>query len=155
MSTKNTRAASKADRPYEELLAEESLILTAQMMIQRVLNERGMTQADLARKLGVGESHVSQMLGCSARNLTLRTIARVMHALDAKPTIMVEADEQRSDDASGRAPVQSAAQRVVAAPVGIWGEVVELESRRSRRRAARADGSDAEQGAPLMFSVAA
>ena len=65
------------DSAYELLVAEEELILHAQMLIQRVLNERGISQKRLAEKLSVGESYVSQMLGTSARNLTLRTIARV------------------------------------------------------------------------------
>ncbi|HEX8626467.1 MAG TPA: helix-turn-helix transcriptional regulator [Allosphingosinicella sp.] len=78
------------DHAYEQLVAEEELILHAQMLIQRVLNDRKITQKHLAAKLGVGESYVSQMLGGSARNLTLRTIARVMKALDVKATIVLD-----------------------------------------------------------------
>lgn len=75
---------------YEILVAEEELILHAQMLVQRVLNEREMSQKQLAHRLGVGESYVSQMLGASARNLTLRTIARVLKALDAKAIITLD-----------------------------------------------------------------
>lgn len=73
--------ASATAAAYALLVAEEELILQAQMLIQRTLNTRKMSQKELARKLGVGDSYISQMLGDSARNLTLRTIARVLHAL--------------------------------------------------------------------------
>lgn len=75
------RPAEQDKEGYERLVAEERLILEAQMEIIRSLNDRGITQADLARKLGVSESYISQMLGLSARNLTLRTVARIAHAL--------------------------------------------------------------------------
>ena len=84
---KNIRVAQPnldAEANYELLLIEEELILAAQMLIQRAINESKMTQKDLASLLNVRPSYVSQMLGDSARNLTLRTVARVLHALGRK-----------------------------------------------------------------------
>src|SRR5438067_1028689 len=80
-----TNSAVVGSADYDLLLAEESFILDAQMTIQRLLNEKGLTQTELARRLGVGDSYISQMLGDSARNLTLRTVARIMVALDETP----------------------------------------------------------------------
>lgn len=92
---------------YELLVAEEELILHAQMLIQRALRESGISQKQLAEKLGVGESYVSQMFGLSARNLTLRTIARVMAALGAKATIVF--DEHVEAHAAEPAEIQDQA----------------------------------------------
>ena len=82
----NTKAAlSKGD--YACLVAEEELILAAQVMVQRVLNERALSQKELADMLEVTQSYVSQMLNASARNLTLRTFARVAYILGLEATI--------------------------------------------------------------------
>lgn len=129
-----------ADSDYELLVAEEELILHAQMLIQRVLNERGMSQKKLADKLGVGESYVSQMLGTSARNLTLRTIARVMKALDARATITlddyVEAAIEAADEPVSADDAKAVVSRMAATRSSdVWGELVELKPRkRSKRR---------------------
>jgi transcriptional regulator with XRE-family HTH domain len=62
--------------------AEELTIARATEEIARVLHERGWSQADLARRLGVTQSSVSQVLAGS--NASLRTLARYAHALDRK-----------------------------------------------------------------------
>lgn len=127
------------DSDYELLVAEEELILHAQMLIQRVLNDRGISQKKLAEKMGVGESYVSQMLGLSARNLTLRTIARVMKALDVKATLVldeyVEAVANAEDD-----DAKSVASRMAAAQFSqVWGEVIRLPPRKKTPRRLDAD----------------
>ena len=90
MSKKSATNDQISEAAYELMVAEEELILEVQMAIQRELNERGMSQKALAEKLGVGESYVSQMLGDSARNLTLRTVARVLKALGTKAVITLD-----------------------------------------------------------------
>jgi transcriptional regulator with XRE-family HTH domain len=132
------------DSAYELLVAEEELILHAQMLIQRVLNERGISQKRLAEKLGVGESYVSQMLGTSARNLTLRTIARVMKALDVKATLVLDdyvetvvaASASNDDDAKAMVSRMASARFST-----VWGDLVELEPRKKAGR--RRDGDAA------------
>lgn len=114
-----TNGAAVASDDYALLLAEESFILDAQMIIQRMLNEKGITQADLARRMGVGESYISQMLGDSARNLTLRTVARVMTALDETPRLMVEREVAGRADSSVSYQSQ--------ADFGPWGEIAILD----------------------------
>lgn len=130
---------------HELLVAEEELILHAQMLIQRVLNERCISQKKLAEKMGVGESYVSQMLGLSARNLTLRTIARVMEALGVKATLVLDdyveavaavADAEDGEDGDARA----VASRMAAAQFSqVWGEVIALPPRKKARRRHDAD----------------
>ena len=104
---------------YDLLLAEEALILDAQIAIQRLLNERGMTQVELARRMGVTESYISQMLGASARNLTLRTVARVMTALGEIPEIAVKRAHGNVDTKN---PYQCDAD------FGPWGDIVILDA---------------------------
>jgi transcriptional regulator with XRE-family HTH domain len=119
-SNKKIAKAVDEKKAYELLLAEEALILDAQIAIQRVLNERGMTQAELARVLGVTESYVSQMLGDSARNLTLRTIARVMHALNE--TALLTTRRRVKGVEEPHRPYECEAD------FGPWGEIVVLEA---------------------------
>ncbi len=86
-SNRMEKPTQTAEAAYELLLVEEELILEAQMLIQRAINEASITQKELADLLDVRPSYISQMLGDSARNLTLRTIARVLHALGRRAEI--------------------------------------------------------------------
>jgi len=95
--SKNRKLESLGSDINDVLVAEEELILEAQTLIQRALNDRKMSQKRLAEELGVSDSYVSQMLGTSARNLTLRTFARILNALGTKATITFD-DEIRSSD---------------------------------------------------------
>ena len=109
-----------SDKAYEILLAEEALIIDAQIAIQRVLNEKGLTQTKLANALGVTESYISQMLGDSARNLTLRSIARIMHAL-GETALLTTRQHAKGIEAPVR-PYECEAD------FGPWGEIVVLET---------------------------
>ncbi|GHH16158.1 hypothetical protein GCM10008023_19840 [Sphingomonas glacialis] len=146
-----------SDAAYDLLLVEEELILQAQMLIQAAINERGISQKDLAGLLGVAPSYVSQMLGDSARNLTLRTIARVLHALGRRADIRLES---AAADASEEAPcVESApaANDEVRPPFDpfdpdVWDEVVSLPAKKGRRR--REDAHDyASYDAPYLMAA--
>jgi len=105
---------------YDLLLAEETLILDAQMTVQRILNEKKITQVDLAGRLGVSESYISQMLGDSARNLTLRTVARVMAALGETPQVTIQRYMAKVPERAR--PYQCDAD------FGPWGEIVILDT---------------------------
>ena len=121
MSEKDrSKVAHPSTVDYEELLAQESLILDAQIAIQRVLNERNVSQRDLAGRLGVSESYVSQMLGDSPRNLTLRSIARVMYALGE--TALLTTRKLAKGFEEPVRPYQCDAE------FGPWGEIITLDS---------------------------
>lgn len=120
MANREKTISATVEKDYDLLLAEESLILDAQMTVQRILNEKGITQAELARRLGVGESYISQMLSDSARNLTLRTVARVMTALGETPHLTIR---RWMEQAAERArPYQCKAD------FGPWGEIMILDT---------------------------
>lgn len=150
---KNSRNASKAFDDFvgeKALLAQEALILDAQIAIQRVLNEKGVSQKELADLLGVSESYVSQMLGDSARNLTLRTIARVMFALGETALLTTRAYAKGLEEPVR--PYQSDAE------FGPWGEIVTLEACLGGRREdwlAEEWAANENQHSPAELAVAA
>lgn len=74
-------AASCDALTYAAEEAEADFILAVQSEIQKLLNGKGLRARDLAKRLDVTEARVSQMFGDQAKNLTLRTIARIFHQL--------------------------------------------------------------------------
>ncbi|MSU88284.1 helix-turn-helix domain-containing protein [Rhodobacteraceae bacterium 2CG4] len=66
----------------------EELALSIQLALQACMNERGVSQKDLARKLGISAARVSQILSSQGANLTVRTIARISRALDEEFEIL-------------------------------------------------------------------
>ena len=145
-----THPTTAEDRAYELLLAEEELILQAQMTIQRALNQRGLTQKELAERLGVGESYISQMMGSSARNLTLRTIARVLKALDAAARIALDEQAAASNDCDvpmdthrDGAEAAAVASKVASSRLtAVWGDSVTLAPLK-KARGRRANDAEA------------
>jgi transcriptional regulator with XRE-family HTH domain len=111
--------SEKALSTYEELLAEdpdglrqEELILDATEALARALRSSGLTQSELAARLGKTKGFVSQILG-GGKNLTLRTLADVAGALGCKVQIQLRAEKAVKSPASapewGRSPAALAA----------------------------------------------
>jgi DNA-binding Xre family transcriptional regulator len=76
-----TSAASSDADVYAVEAAEAAFVLKTQSEIQKILNKKGLRPRDLAKRLNVTEARVSQMFGDHAKNLTLKTIARIYHQL--------------------------------------------------------------------------
>jgi DNA-binding Xre family transcriptional regulator len=72
---------------YAEVLSEEELILGVSEAIVGAMKWRGVTRTSLARTLGVTEGAVAQML--DGRNLTLRTVARIVSGLECQISVSV------------------------------------------------------------------
>lgn len=66
---------------FDILVAESRFIGDIQVAIETALDDRKMTQTDLARLLDVSPARVSQILGGNGANLTARTVARVAHVI--------------------------------------------------------------------------
>ena len=77
--------ASPDQRAAEVRIDEELHGLITQLTneINWHMRERGLTRADLAARMGVSPGRVSQILG-GGENLTLRTLAALATALDAR-----------------------------------------------------------------------
>ena len=76
---------SPDQRAMEAQIDEEMLALVTQLTneVNWHMRERGLTRADLAARMGVSPGRVSQILG-GGENLTLRTLAALSSALDAR-----------------------------------------------------------------------
>lgn len=62
-------------------IAAESLAVSVQLAVQKAMVRGGMSQKTLAERLGVSTARVSQILSDHGRNLTLKTLGRIAHAL--------------------------------------------------------------------------
>jgi plasmid maintenance system antidote protein VapI len=87
--------SDKALSTYEEILSEdprrlwqEELILEASEALAQALQSSGLTQGELAGRLGKTEGFVSQIMD-GRENLTLRTLADVAGALGYKVQIQL------------------------------------------------------------------
>jgi transcriptional regulator with XRE-family HTH domain len=103
--------SEKELRPVEELTpedaaamkAQEKFVVRAQYKIVCLMKEKNISQAELARRMGVSEARVSSMFS-NDKNFTLRTIGRLLHymgeeaaltttrELAAQPTVQAEVE---------------------------------------------------------------
>ena len=60
---------------------EQWLILQVALHIEELMEEQGVTKAELARRLGVKRAYITQLL--DGTNMTLKTMADVVLALDS------------------------------------------------------------------------
>ncbi len=102
------------DPEYARVYAEESLVTDVMEAISEWMEVRGVHRAELARRLGTSRAHVTQML--NGRNISLRTLARVVHALDGQVEFSIRPRRTRS---SAR-PTLSLLPRDSAAPEQWW-----------------------------------
>ena len=76
------------------LLCEEELILDVTEAISEVMQKEGITKAQLAKRMGRTKGFITQLLS-GDRNLTLRTLAGVVDALECRALITVSKDPLR------------------------------------------------------------
>ena len=69
----------KAEEYLDEMMIEQKLAA--------LRGQRGMTQAQLARRLGVSQPHIAKLEAGRAKNIELHTLCRWATALGAKLTV--------------------------------------------------------------------
>lgn len=74
------------DPEFRKLLAQEEFILEVTEIICELLDKDKISRKELADRLGKSKGFISQLLG-GGRNLTLRTVADILHVLGYKVTI--------------------------------------------------------------------
>lgn len=79
------------------IFAEEALIVDAQGLLQELLDEKGMTRADLARAMGVSRARVTQLFSDECKNFTLRLWARALFAVGEKAVVSYAGSEECLD----------------------------------------------------------
>ena len=108
------RVAPEQATDREELLAQERLLFMVQSTMQRMLNDQGLRYRDLARRMSVSEARISQLFGDEASNMTIKTIAKVFHHLNAKAMIMAADElEKKLAEARGQTEPRVTAQWIV------------------------------------------
>lgn len=75
------------------LEAEEAAVARAQGLIEWAMERIDVTNKELARRLNVSQAAISQMLGLSPKNLSVKKLARVLLALDDRLVITSEKRE--------------------------------------------------------------
>ena len=74
------------DPEFRRLLAQEELILEVTEVLCGILEQETISRKELAERLGKTKGFVSQLLN-GGRNLTLRTVADILHVLGYKVTL--------------------------------------------------------------------
>jgi len=83
------------DPDYAATYAEESAMVDAAELIAAALEKSGLSQAELARRLGVSRSEVTHRLR-GERNITVRSLAQTLHVLGHRLELTCSAsDHQR------------------------------------------------------------
>lgn len=79
------------------IFAEEALVVNAQGLLQELLDEKGMSRADLARAMGVSRARVTQLFSDDCTNFTVRLWARALFALGEKAVVSYAGSEDCLD----------------------------------------------------------
>lgn len=75
------------EEDYAALLAENAFVHDVQIAIETAMDAGGISQAALAKLMGVSEARVSHILSSNGRNLQARSIARIAHVLGLRALI--------------------------------------------------------------------
>ena len=79
------------------IFAEEALVVNAQGLLQELLNEKGLSRADLARAMGVSRARVTQLFSDECKNFTIRLWARALFALGEEAVVSYSGSEDCLD----------------------------------------------------------
>ncbi len=84
------------DPEFAKLVAQEDLIMEVTETLCELLEEEGFSRKELAGRLGKSKGFVSQLLN-GGRNLTLRTVADILHVLGYKVSLTPQKLRQESN----------------------------------------------------------
>jgi transcriptional regulator with XRE-family HTH domain len=104
------------NNPFGEILGsdefrEELFIAETQARLSQMLDDKGVSRAELARKLSVSRARVTQIFADDANNLTLKLLARSFIALDEEPLIISKREYEELKAAAAHREVTKAAKR--------------------------------------------
>lgn len=78
------------DDEFGRAYAQERLIVDAAELISQLMEERGLSRADLARLLGYRSRAAVTRILSGRTNLTLRSLGEILHVLGAVPILDVK-----------------------------------------------------------------
>jgi transcriptional regulator with XRE-family HTH domain len=79
----------RANAQLLKLHCEEQLVFDVTELISMLMSKKGLKKSDLAKRLNISKSAVTHCLD-GRTNMTLRTVADILLALDAKMTVNAE-----------------------------------------------------------------
>ena len=86
-----TIVSTEYGKPPDFLVRQEELILDVTERLTQALDNAGVTERQLAKRLGKSPEFVSEVFG-GGRNLTLRTISDIATALSLRPAFQLSSD---------------------------------------------------------------
>jgi transcriptional regulator with XRE-family HTH domain len=83
--------------PFADILSsdtfrEEHFISEIQARLSQIMDEKGVTRAELARRLDVSRARVTQIFSDDCRNFTVRLLARSFLALEEEPVVIARSE---------------------------------------------------------------
>jgi transcriptional regulator with XRE-family HTH domain len=85
------------DPEFAKLMAQGDLIMEVTETICELLEKEKVSRKELAERLGKSKGFVSQLLN-GGRNLTLRTVADILHVLGYKVSLMTFKEEPKRQE---------------------------------------------------------
>lgn len=85
------------DEAEAVLFAQEKFVASAQALLHDMMERKGISRAELAKRLGVSKPRVTQFFAGDGSNLTARTIAKIFHALGECAELTCEWSRQLAD----------------------------------------------------------
>ena len=73
---------------YKRRYAEESLVTSAQAMIEDAMENAGVDEKEMARRMACPRAKVRDMLGLSGRGLSVRRLALALYVLGASAPML-------------------------------------------------------------------
>lgn len=86
------RGEINRSRRFRETVEEELAAINVAQDLAALREKRGLSQAQLARQLGVSQSAIAQLEGGRSLNVELRTLVRTALALGARVTVSIRSD---------------------------------------------------------------
>jgi transcriptional regulator with XRE-family HTH domain len=101
MNTKREREKTLLDKYLEDpefarLMAQGDLIMEVTETLCELLEKEKLSRKELADRLGKSKGFISQLLN-GGRNLTLRTVADILHVLGYKVSLIPQKLKQKSN----------------------------------------------------------
>jgi transcriptional regulator with XRE-family HTH domain len=87
------------DEEFRRLFAQEDLILEVTETICELLENEKISRKELADRLGKTKGFVSQLLN-GGRNLTLRTVADILHVLGYRASLTAHKEEVKRQESN-------------------------------------------------------
>jgi transcriptional regulator with XRE-family HTH domain len=87
------------DDEFRRLFAQEDLIMEVTETLCEILEKEKVSRKELADRLGKSKGFVSQLLN-GGRNLTLRTVADILHVLGYKITLTPFKEEEKRQESN-------------------------------------------------------